>query len=311
MNYEKIGEFIAKKRKEKNLTQKDLASSLGVTDKAVSKWERGLGCPDVSILEVLADKLDVSILEILKGRIIENEIIPITEANDYILDTVKYSNKTIKDKNKKLILNILTFIIIIICSFLFILNIYHIIYLNKTETYNFSDNEIIEKIKIDISEIENNTNIIKSKNTIFTDEEYKNIIDGLNNFIENYKKMKFLNYTGIKKFTIKDLYILDLDLPPIMGIAIGYKILGNYDGSYNDYRDLYMALFAAKGTTSSTFYSEPDLSYQYKLIYFFQDNFVDNVYSEQLQPRFYDILYRTKELLYYTKNVMKVGGYNE
>ena len=49
MNYEKIGEFISSKRKEKNMTQSDLAKKLGVTDKAVSKWERGLGCPDVSL----------------------------------------------------------------------------------------------------------------------------------------------------------------------------------------------------------------------------------------------------------------------
>ena len=53
MNYEKIGEFIAEKRKEKNLTQVELAKRLGVTDKAVSKWERGLSVPDVYILEIL------------------------------------------------------------------------------------------------------------------------------------------------------------------------------------------------------------------------------------------------------------------
>ena len=75
MNYEKIGKFISEKRKEKGLTQKDLATLIGVTDKAVSKWERGLGCPDVSILEILSECLNVSILEILKGRKIENEII--------------------------------------------------------------------------------------------------------------------------------------------------------------------------------------------------------------------------------------------
>ena len=67
MNYEKIGEFIALKRKEKNLTQKDLAKKIGVTDKAVSRWERGIGCPDVSILEILSKELDVFVLELLKG----------------------------------------------------------------------------------------------------------------------------------------------------------------------------------------------------------------------------------------------------
>ena len=62
MNYKEIGIFISKRRKELNMTQKDLAIKLNVTDKAVSKWERGLGCPDVSILELLSSILGVSIL---------------------------------------------------------------------------------------------------------------------------------------------------------------------------------------------------------------------------------------------------------
>ena len=100
MNYNKIGNFIAEKRKEKGLTQKELAEKIGVTDKAVSKWERGLGCPDVSILEVLASTLDVSILEILKGRPIENEIIKVTEANDYVKESLNYSKVQTKEKLK-------------------------------------------------------------------------------------------------------------------------------------------------------------------------------------------------------------------
>ena len=61
MDYEKIGKFILECRKEKNMTQKQLASLIGVTDKAVSKWERGLGCPDVSILGELSNALDIGI----------------------------------------------------------------------------------------------------------------------------------------------------------------------------------------------------------------------------------------------------------
>ena len=91
MNYDKIGKFIQEKRKQQGLTQKELAQKLGVTDKAVSKWERGLGCPDVSILEQLSKTLNVSILEILKGRTIENEMIKVTEMNDYVKETVEYS----------------------------------------------------------------------------------------------------------------------------------------------------------------------------------------------------------------------------
>ncbi len=48
MENQKIGNFIKELRKEKNLTQKELADKLFITDRAVSKWERGLSCPDIS-----------------------------------------------------------------------------------------------------------------------------------------------------------------------------------------------------------------------------------------------------------------------
>ena len=68
MNTEKIGSLIAKLRKEKGLTQKELADQLHITDRAVSKWERGLGCPDISLLDDLANILGVSISSLLNGE---------------------------------------------------------------------------------------------------------------------------------------------------------------------------------------------------------------------------------------------------
>ena len=67
-NLPKMAQFISKLRKEKKLTQKDLAEQLGVTDKAVSKWERGLGCPDISLLSKLSQVLGVTTSEILNGK---------------------------------------------------------------------------------------------------------------------------------------------------------------------------------------------------------------------------------------------------
>ena len=68
MNQAKIGKFIAECRKSKNLTQSLLAERLGITDKAVSKWERGLAMPDVSIMIELCDILEISVNELLKGE---------------------------------------------------------------------------------------------------------------------------------------------------------------------------------------------------------------------------------------------------
>ena len=65
MDREMLGRFIAQRRKELNLTQRQLAEALHVTDKAVSKWERGAGCPDISLLEPLAKALGLSVDHLL------------------------------------------------------------------------------------------------------------------------------------------------------------------------------------------------------------------------------------------------------
>ena len=71
MNQEKIGAFIARRRKEKKLTQAKLASYLGITERAVSKWERGKGLPDPVYMLELCRLLDISVNELLTGEFIE------------------------------------------------------------------------------------------------------------------------------------------------------------------------------------------------------------------------------------------------
>lgn len=71
MDNKRIGLFIASVRKEKNMTQKELADKLYISDKAVSKWERGLSMPDIGIIDKLSEILEVSVSEILKGERID------------------------------------------------------------------------------------------------------------------------------------------------------------------------------------------------------------------------------------------------
>ena len=68
-----FGAFVAQLRKEQELTQKELADRLNVTDKAVSKWETGKGFPDVKLLEPLAQALDISVIELFSGENIRNQ----------------------------------------------------------------------------------------------------------------------------------------------------------------------------------------------------------------------------------------------
>ena len=73
MNQIKIGEFISLQRKKNNLTQAALAEKLGITDRAVSKWERGKGLPDVSLMLDLCDIFGITVNELLSGEKIDME----------------------------------------------------------------------------------------------------------------------------------------------------------------------------------------------------------------------------------------------
>ncbi len=71
MDNQRIGAFIRERRKEKELTQKDVAEALHITDRAVSKWERGLNAPDIALLEPLAELLGVTVGELIRGERLE------------------------------------------------------------------------------------------------------------------------------------------------------------------------------------------------------------------------------------------------
>ncbi|CVK20893.1 helix-turn-helix domain-containing protein [Sporomusa sphaeroides] len=73
MDCDKIGKLLYDLRKEKNMTQKQLADLMNISDKTISKWERGLGCPDVSLLPELSQILGVNIEDILAGKLDLNE----------------------------------------------------------------------------------------------------------------------------------------------------------------------------------------------------------------------------------------------
>ena len=68
MTYESMGSIIAAKRREMGLTQKEVADKLGITDKAVSKWERDVCCPDTALLSPLAEILGISLEELVNAK---------------------------------------------------------------------------------------------------------------------------------------------------------------------------------------------------------------------------------------------------
>ncbi len=116
MDAKVFGAFIAECRKEKNMTQADLAMKLNVTDKAVSRWERGIGFPDINTIEPLASALGISVLELMKSeRIISNEVTK-EEAAGIITDTlnvVKLQRRQ-ERKNALCILGVMAVVVIFV-----------------------------------------------------------------------------------------------------------------------------------------------------------------------------------------------------
>lgn len=94
MDSQKIGQFIKTERQSQQLTQKELATLLQCTDKAVSRWETGKGVPDVSLLIPLSRALDVSVNELLLGERIEEEMKE-QRSEEVIINTMQDAKKHI------------------------------------------------------------------------------------------------------------------------------------------------------------------------------------------------------------------------
>ncbi len=126
MNQEKIGRFLADLRKQKNLTQKEFADRLGVTDKTVSRWENGHYLPDISLFNDICSILEIDVSELLKGEKMKENINK-KEVDNITMNLVKISNEKIKQNKKKTI--IISAIIILLLTISFI-----ILILNKKST---------------------------------------------------------------------------------------------------------------------------------------------------------------------------------
>lgn len=107
MDIIKSGNFICEQRKKIGLTQKELADRLGVTDKAVSKWENGRGFPDVSLLSPLSEVLQVTVTEILNGEAVNDN--SLNASDNLLLEAYR---------EKKIIMNIFSAILTILGIFI-------------------------------------------------------------------------------------------------------------------------------------------------------------------------------------------------
>ena len=98
MNQLVTGKFISQKRKEKNLTQEQLAEKLGVSNKTVSKWETGKCMPDYSVVKSLCEELEISVAELMDGEAAEEKSVR-TYDEEQIMDLLIRTQELEKQKN--------------------------------------------------------------------------------------------------------------------------------------------------------------------------------------------------------------------
>ena len=109
MDAKKLGLFISEIRKEKHMTQAELAERIKVTDKAVSRWERGLGFPDINTLEPLAEALGITLIELMQAEKSGKTDMCIDDASGVVADTILIAeNQKRKDREQEKLIIIVT-----------------------------------------------------------------------------------------------------------------------------------------------------------------------------------------------------------
>ncbi len=174
MNQEKIGKYVREKRKEKNLTQLELAEKIGVSDRTISKWENGICLPDFSHFEFICKELDITINELLSGEDIKkDEYLKKFEEN--FIKTFLYKEKMRKKKQKqKLLIGLI--IIVLILYFIYKIILVEMYYQTRelTKDLKIYENDM-ETIKI---ENKDSANFIVDNNIEFKiPEEFIEITD--------------------------------------------------------------------------------------------------------------------------------------
>lgn len=234
MDNKKIGLFIASLRKDANLTQKELADKLFITDRAVSKWERGLSLPDISLLNDLSSILGVSVIELLRGERTKN-----ISNNAEVIHSLEYAKNSFKEKVNN-IFNIASItIIIVIMSVLLFNNIK--IYLIQGSRYY--PNVWYDKANV-INNVEESINLIKNNSGKYSEEEYEHIllfVEDITNItnIASDKEMfnkEFYKYNDFKN--VNENYLIihsSLDIMGIKNIIKKYGDVVDIDSYFDSY----------------------------------------------------------------------------
>lgn len=222
MDPKKTGIIISDARKKVKMTQKDLADKLYVSDKAVSKWERGLCFPDISVLIPLTEILNISLYDLLRGEKVNKK-----EVEETLKNTINYSNSEINRKKKKYITisSIIIFVIVLtsIVSLIFInknKDISAIVDRDTIHTINYYseykttlDNTNGEKLELIIMKLplrwkERKFEVSDDTIKITYGVSYKDVVRAYDD--ENYVKEAMINMASVIFTTVSDARSIEI-----------------------------------------------------------------------------------------------------
>jgi len=222
MDPKKTGIIISDARKKVKMTQKDLADKLYVSDKAVSKWERGLCFPDISVLIPLTEILNISLYDLLRGEKVNKK-----EVEETLKNTINYSNSEINRKKKKYITisSIIIFVIVLtsIVSLIFInknKDISAIVDRDTIHTINYYseykttlDNTNGEKLELIVMKLplrwkERQFEVSDNTININYDVSYKDVVRAYDD--ENYVKEAMINMASVIFTTVSDARSIEI-----------------------------------------------------------------------------------------------------
>lgn len=318
MDYEKIGLFIQNRRKELKMTQKELALKLNITDKAVSKWERGLGCPDVSLLGELSEALEVGIGEILNGEFNET----LKDNSEFIKNAVDYS-KNITEKNiTENIKKILYMVLILITFYMSFMGIQQFIYLSGGISFRSYKSDITYKEYEKLTEY---TKVIKEKGYLVYKDSASNYsfdyADSLEFLIKRIDYTKLLSNDTVE---IKNTELINIEglIADIHNIDIFcLNMLKNKDKNNSKYYDLaissepiFLSMYYVvdeKGNLQGTsmYDSETSMELYYSDLLYRYDEIKDN---KKLLNQYYEQLsFKLTKLNKTLEFIIEVGESNE
>ncbi len=188
MDQKKIGEFITKLRKEKELTQEELADKLGVSSKSVSRWETGVNMPDYSVLNSICEEFNINVLELLNGE-------KKKEDNKVFEEYMKFKDKV--NKRKRLLYLIISILVV----FASIMSVYFINSYKKVNVYELTGENENFSYKNGILLTSNIKNILQTGNLQIMNSDIK--MEDIMSCVFAYKRdNEFFLVTSYKDSTL-------------------------------------------------------------------------------------------------------------